>query len=93
MWFVIISWGVKCSGEPKEEKQRVRRFLLQINIRICVLLPTLVDALKPVHHLLVILSHPVEIVLGPVDRLLSSSFRTTKLFTPVLPELNKLLRS
>jgi hypothetical protein len=57
------------------------------------LLPTLVDALKPIHHFLVILSHPVEIVIGLFDRLPSSSFRTAKYVTLFLPELNQLLRT
>ena len=51
-----------------------------------------VDALKPIHHFVIILSHPVEIVFSPVDRLLSSSFRTTKSDTFLHSELHQLFK-
>jgi hypothetical protein len=72
------------------KRQKVRRFHTVENIT--ELLRNSVDALKPIHHFVIILSHPVEIILSPVDRLLSSSFRTTKSDTFLHSELHQLFK-
>lgn len=74
--------------KKKIKRQKVRRFHTVENIT--ELLRNSVDALKPIHHFVIILSHPVEIILSPVDRLLSSSFRTTKSDTFLHSELHQL---
>lgn len=72
------------------KRQKVRRFHTVENIT--ELLRNSVDALKPIHHFVIILSHPVEIILSPVDRLLSSSFRTTESDTFLHSELHQLFK-
>jgi hypothetical protein len=76
--------------KKKIKRQKVRRFHTVENIT--ELLRNSIDALKPIHHFVIILSHPVEIILSPVDRLLSSSFRTTKSDTFLHSELHQLFK-
>ena len=52
-----------------------------------------VSALKPIDDFLVILSHPVEIVLGPVDRLLSGTRRVGQQIRPLVSEFNQLIQN